>query len=71
MSNEDYLKERRYDARTILNYFSNNPDKLEKIINKYHPELSEFLYDSPASDVENDFINYTYDLIKKYEKNKE
>lgn len=64
MNKEEYLKEKGYDVRTILNYFPNNPDKLEKIINEYHPELEDVVYNKISLDEEEKFIDKIYEIVK-------
>lgn len=61
---ERYLKERGYDVDKILNYFPNNPDKLE-YLGELDYTVSDIVLDPVSEEDSKRFIDRIYNIVKR------
>ena len=61
---ERYLNEKGYDVYTILNYFPNNPDKLE-YLGELDYTVSDIILDTVSKEDNNRFIDRIYNIVKR------
>lgn len=61
---ERYLKEKGYDVYKILNYFPDNPDKLE-YLGELDYTISDIVLDTVSKEDSERFIDRIYNIVKR------